>query len=143
MWLVYAFLAATIWGLDYVLGEKIFKYRISPVTLLTLQMFIGVIIFFIAGYRMQLKQELALILSNRTLLWITVAAILSFNLGNLFIFLSIRAKNATLAALIELSYPIFTMVFAWLLFQENHVTISVTIGSILIFAGIVVIALFN
>ena len=35
--------------------------------------------------------------------------------AGLLIFLSIQAKNATLSSLIEISYPLFTAFFAWVL----------------------------
>jgi len=69
---------------------------------------------------------------------------ITFNLGNLLIFCSIQAgKNATLAALVELCYPIFTVFFTWFLFQQNHLTPSVIVGGTLIFAGIIIISYFN
>lgn len=143
MWLIYALAAACIWGIDYVLCDRIFKYKISPVSLLTAQLLFGLLIFSVISYRTQLKHDMLIILSNPSLLWLMVFATITFNLGNLLIFLSIQAKNATIAALIELSYPIFTVLFAWLLFSENNLSTSVLIGGSLIFLGIIIIAYFN
>lgn len=143
MWLVFAISAACIWGLDYVLAERIFHYKISPITLIVFQMVTGLLIFLSVGYRFNLKNDLVVMFSDKTLLLLTIAAALTFNFANLLIFLSIQARNATLAALIELSYPIFTILFAWVLFHENHLTMSVFVGGILIFLGIGVIAVFS
>jgi drug/metabolite transporter (DMT)-like permease len=55
------------------------------------------------------------------------------------LFLSIASKNATLASLIEISYPVFVAVFAYLLFREIHVNPSVIIGGLLVFAGVAMI----
>lgn len=144
MWLIYAILASVIWGLDYTLGEKIFRSKISPITLLFLQLLFGVIAFFIIGTRSnQLKQDISVLMTNTQTLWWVLLALLTFNAGNLLIFLSIQAKNATLAGLIELSYPIFTVLFSWLLFNETHLTPSVITGSLFIFAGVFIISLFN
>ena len=143
MWLVYAISAALIWGLDYSLGERIFRDRISPVTLLLFQMMVGLILFFTFAMRGPLKADLNILTTHRaTLFWVFLATI-TFNLGNYLIFASIQHKNATTAGLIELCYPIFTVFFSWLLFGENHLTPSIMIGSTLIFAGIFVIAFYN
>lgn len=144
MWLIYAISASVVWGLDYALGEKIFRSKIAPTTLLFFQLLFGIIAFLIIGIRnSQLKQDVSILMANtQTLGWVLVA-LLTFNAGNLLIFLSIQSKNATIAGLIELSYPIFTVLFSWLLFNENHLTPSLIIGSLFIFIGVFIIGLFN
>jgi drug/metabolite transporter (DMT)-like permease len=57
--------------------------------------------------------------------------------------LSVKAKNATLAGLIEICYPVFIAIFSFILFKESHVTSSVLVGGLLIFAGIGIIYSFN
>lgn len=144
MWLIYALSAAIIWGLDYTLGEEIFKKRISPVSLLAMEMFLGSIALGIIAYFTQLKADINILMSDRSALWLFLAILVTFNLGNFLIFCSIQAgKNATLVALVELCYPIFTILFSWFLFQQNHLTPSVIIGGILIFTGIAIISYFN
>lgn len=143
MWLIYAVMGALIWGLDYTLSERIFKYKISPVTILALQMGIGAIIFAVIAYTTQLKTDIATLSQHKSVLWLVLSIIVTFNVGNLLIFLSIQAKNATLAGIIELCYPLFTILFTWLLFKENHTNLSVIIGGILIASGVIVISVFN
>jgi drug/metabolite transporter (DMT)-like permease len=55
------------------------------------------------------------------------------------LFSSIGSKNATLASLIEISYPVFVAGFAFLLFRETQASASVMIGALLVFAGVGVI----
>lgn len=143
MWLFYAIAASMIWGLDYALGEKIFRSKISPYSLLTFQMLFGLIVFSIISYCTQLKTDLALLMSDKATMWYVLIAVVTFNLGNLLIFLSIQAKNATLAGLIELCYPIFTVIFTMLLFKVNHVTPSVIVGGVLIFLGVFIVGQFS
>lgn len=57
--------------------------------------------------------------------------------------LSIAAKNASLAGLIEISYPIFIILFSILLFQENPLNLAVVIGGALIFAGVAIIGFYQ
>jgi drug/metabolite transporter (DMT)-like permease len=141
MWIVYALLASMVWGLDYALAGKIFQERIAPITLLALQMLIGGSVFFVIASVTTLKGDIATLSSNRGTLWLTVAALFGFAIGNLLIALSVQAKNATLAGLIEISYPIFIALFSLLLFKESHVTPSVVLGGALIFAGVSIIYL--
>lgn len=143
MWLIYAIAASMIWGLDYSLGEKIFRSKISPYSLLALQTLFGLIVFSVTSYCTRLKTDWGIITADRTTMWYVLAAVITFNLGNLLIFLSIQTKNATLAGLIELCYPIFTVLFSLLLFKVNHLTPSVIIGGLLIFVGVFVIGHFN
>lgn len=142
MWLVYAIFAAVIWGLDYALGEKILQSKISPITLLALQMLLGSLLYLALGSVARLRADINVIVHNKALLWILLAALISFSAGNLLVFLSIKAKNAVFAGLVELSYPIFTMLFAWLLFNNNRFSVSTALGSLLIFSGIMVISFF-
>jgi len=47
----------------------------------------------------------------------------------------VRGRNATLASLIEISYPAFVAIFAWLLFREWQLNAGVLAGAALVFAG--------
>ena len=123
--------------------QKIFRSRISPYSLLTLQMLFGLVLFFGVSYFTRLKTDWAIITTDKATLFYVLLAVVTFNVGNLLIFLSIQAKNATLAGLIELCYPIFTVLFSLLLFKVNHLTPSVIIGGLLIFMGVLVIGHFN
>ena len=63
--------------------------------------------------------------------------------AGLLIFLSIGAKNATLASLIEVTYPIFTAFFAWLLFRQATLNTATVIGAAFIFLGVLIVAQAN
>lgn len=140
MWLVYALLAAMVWGLDYAVSEEILQRKISPVTLLVFQMFVGLVIFIIAAYYGQIRADISQILSSKTLFWLVVVSLLTFSLGNLLIFISIQAKNATVTGLIEICYPLFTAFFSWALYSKNYLTPSVAVGAAFIFLGIGIIS---
>ena len=139
MWLIYALMAAVTWGLNYVLDERVFKSQISPFTLLAAQSWAAAIIFTLLTLMYRVKQDVAVLTTNRNVLYIGIAALLSATAGNLFIALSIQAKNATFAALIEESYPLFTILFGYLLFKENYLTPGVAIGALMIIIGVGVI----
>ncbi len=144
MWLVFAIGAAIAWGLDYSLSEEIFKSVISPLPLLAYEMLLGGILLLPFIGIAKMKATIQILLTNRSAFWLFWGILITFNLGNLLIFCSIEAgKNATLAALVELAYPIFTVLFTLLLFKINHLSVSVIVGGAFVFTGITIIALFS
>jgi drug/metabolite transporter (DMT)-like permease len=143
MWLTYAIAAAILWGLDYSFTEKIFKDKISPLTLLAAQMLVAPLIFLIVGIKPHLRKEISMIISTPSLLFITILIIVTITAANFLMYLAIHDKNATLAGLIELCYPVFTAIFTLVLFKENHLNLSIVIGAILIFTGAAIISFYS
>jgi drug/metabolite transporter (DMT)-like permease len=139
MWLVCALLAAVLWGLNYTLTEKILRY-IAPTTLLAFEMLIGAICFLIISYFTNLKQDVTTLMSQSAILKITILEIIVVILANFLIVYSIHAKNATVAGIIEIIYPLFTILFTWLIFQESHLNIPVLLGGGLILLGVFIIS---
>ncbi|MGH8046022.1 MAG: EamA family transporter, partial [Chthoniobacterales bacterium] len=58
-------------------------------------------------------------------------------------FMAIGEKNATLASLIEISYPIFVAFFAWLFFRETQFNFMTIVGGALVMGGVIVVFLGN
>jgi drug/metabolite transporter (DMT)-like permease len=140
MWLVFAILAAILWGFNYALAEKIL-HSISTVTLLALEMFAGAIFFIVIACFTTMKKDLNVLMTEPRVLWLTILEIAVVIFASFFIVSSIRFKNATVAGIIELIYPLFTILFTWYLFHESHVNLPVIIGGSLIFIGVIVISL--
>jgi drug/metabolite transporter (DMT)-like permease len=61
--------------------------------------------------------------------------------GTVLLYLAVRGRNATLASLIEISYPAFVALFAWLLFRDWQLNAGVLLGAALVFAGTMLIIL--
>lgn len=139
MWIFYALIAAVLWGLNYSLAERVLQ-NVSAVTLLAMEMLLGAVVFGAIGYFTDLKKDMLYIADNPTLGWILASEVVVVCLASFFIVYSIQAKNATAAAIIELIYPLFTILFTWALFGENHITWSVIAGGILIFIGVLLIS---
>lgn len=143
MWLVYALLSAIIWGANYLFYEKILN-RISISTLYFIDLTVGALVFFVfATLSGTFIKDLQLIQHSKNLLLLVSATVITSILANLFIALAIQSKNATLSTLIEISYPLFIILLAWILFKENNLTPIVLLGGGLIFSGIAVIYIFN
>lgn len=140
MWLIIAAAAAVIWGLNYSLDEKIFQLQVSPLTLLAFQCWLGALVFSVLSFITTGKTDLTILSTNRTALWLSIASIIAVNAGIYLIAASIQAKNATLASLVEQTYPIFTVFFTYVLFNVSHLTRNVVIGGVLILLGAIIIA---
>ena len=72
---------------------------------------------------------------GRDWVWLVVAVV-SSAAGALLIYIAIGEKNATLASFIEISYPFFVAVFAWLFFRETQFSWPTVFGGLLILGGV-------
>jgi drug/metabolite transporter (DMT)-like permease len=63
--------------------------------------------------------------------------------AELCIGLSIANKNATLAGLIEITYPIFIALIGFALIRENNLNVPTALAAVLIFSGVGLIYFFN
>lgn len=143
MWIVYAMVASMLWGLMYVLNEQVFKtLSISFSYLVTFTA--GALVFLILSLQQGvLSRDIQVLMSQRQIQWFLALDIVVFLVAEIFIALSITHKNATLAGLVEISYPVFIAIFAYLIFKQEVLNIGVLAGGLLIFSGIFVVFHFN
>lgn len=138
-WVFYAFMAAILWGFTYTLDGKSLTY-LSPLQFKFL-MALGATI--ILGTALLLRGEMsgiAPVINNpQKYIWL-LASLLTTCSATLLIAATIKMENPTSAAIIEVSYPLFTALFSWLLFRDVHITKDLAIGGALIIAGVVYIA---
>ena len=141
MWLVYALAAAVIWGVNYAVSGRLLERGLSPQTLFLLDLLFGMLaigaLVTFTGRWPATAAELRNLHGDWA--WVVVAIAATTSAG-LLIFMSIEAKNATLASLIEVTYPIFTAFFAWALFRQTTLNAATVVGALLIFAGVVIVA---
>jgi len=141
LWFFYACAAAVIWGINYAVAGRLLERGMSPQTLFLIDMIFGALgmalIVSMTGKWQATYSELHL--ARAECLLLLIAAITAM-VAALLIFMSIQAKNATVASLIEVTYPFFTAFFAWLLFRQNTLNLATLVGGVLILAGIVIIA---
>jgi drug/metabolite transporter (DMT)-like permease len=78
-------------------------------------------------------------MSNNVIIILTLVASLTIVSGTFLVLMSISEKNATLTGLVEITYPIFTFIFAWIFLKEVQVNWESAIGGLLIFLGITLI----
>lgn len=143
MWIIYALSASLLWGLTYVLSEQIYK-KISVISSLGLTTFFAsIFMLFIAQVTGVLKQDISTISGSQKLFQLVAAEVLVLLLAELFIGYSIAGKNATLAGLIEISYPIFIALFAYVLFKDSQANAGTFVGGLFIFTGVAIVYYFN
>lgn len=139
-WYITALGAAVVWGIHYPLVDHALK-RVSLTGVLLLTAIPILILPLVT------RSVVADVLTLRAMDWSERWPILALSLtslaGSVLLYLSISGKNATLASLIEITYPVFVALFAYLLFRQMHLNASVMIGAGLVFAGVAVIILGN
>jgi drug/metabolite transporter (DMT)-like permease len=132
-WYVPAIAAAVVWGLHYPLIENALRRVSLPtVVLLTALPMALVALAFPARLAADWRTVMALPPGERLLIVLITVTSLA---GTVLLYLAVRGRNATLASLIEITYPAFVAVFAWLLFREWQLNAGVLLGALFVFAG--------
>lgn len=132
-WYVAALAAAITWGVYYPLVDMALK-RISLFSVILLSM-IPVLLampFFIKTVSDDLETVRALPVSEQ---WVFASLGLIGLFGEVMVYIAITGKNATLASLIEMTYPAFVVFFAYLFYKQMHVTPSVFAGGLMLLSG--------
>ena len=142
MWLFYALGAATIWGFTYAVSEKLLRGGMSPSFLLLISATISFPFYLIVSHRLgTLKAGFNAISGNTGLLCWAIVMGAAVVLANFLIVTSIQAKNASLAALVEISYPVSTVFFTWLILRDIQVNYYTVLGGFIILVGVMTIYL--
>ncbi len=132
-WYVAALGAAVTWGIYYPLVDMALK-RISLFSVILLGMIPVFLVmpFFLKTVSNDIETVKALPASEQ---WVIAALGLIGLFGEVMVYLAITGKNATLASLIEMTYPVFVVLFAYLFYRQMHVSASVFIGGLMILIG--------
>jgi drug/metabolite transporter (DMT)-like permease len=132
-WYVAALGAAITWGIYYPLVDMALK-RISLYSVILLSMIPVFLVMplFLKTVSSDIETVKSLPVSEQ---WIIAALGLIGLFGEVMVYLAINGKNATLASLIEMTYPVVVVLFAFLFFRQMHVTTSVFLGGLMILTG--------
>jgi drug/metabolite transporter (DMT)-like permease len=130
--------AAVLWGLLYVLDERLLA-GVSIYRLYFLHSIAGVAV---AGAVLLARGESPASLLRFSFPGVSLPLVLATMavvvLACLAIFSSIQALGASRAAVLEISYPLFVAIFAWLLYRQP-IQWPVIVGGIFIFIGSAII----
>lgn len=144
MWIIYALGAAILWGINYSVSGRVLERGVSPFTLFLLDLVFGLLT--IGGFVLATGKGRNVILEVRSLgpNWPLLLVVMScVTAAGLLSFMAIGAKNATLASLIEISYPLFVAFFAWLFFREAQWNWPTILGGAMTLGGVAVVCLGN
>ncbi|MCX6780320.1 MAG: DMT family transporter [Candidatus Magasanikbacteria bacterium] len=137
---LFALGAAVAWGMVYTLDQKIMD-KVSPLSLLFFSYIVSALIvlplmFFEKGSFQSIinsgKNNLGLLLFSTFLTILASFLILS----------SVKILHAPTASVIEISYPLFVALFAFLLYNET-ITWRFALGALLVFSGTAIIIRFR
>lgn len=142
-WMIYALAAAILWGSSYAASGPIFRSGMTPLVFYFCYSLVGVVtavtvLLFGGKGASMLLQVRRLEVSHA---WLLLFSLLAASLGALMTYMASGAKNPTLASLIEISYPLFVVLFTWLFFREFQLNLMTMLGALLVISGITIILL--
>jgi len=140
-WYVTALGAALVWGIHYPLIDFAMK-RLSVYSVLLLSVIPVVLVMPVFTRQLGHDVEIFRALPVKEQ-WLIALVGLTSTLGAVLLYVSINSRNATLASLIEITYPLFVVLFAYLIFRQYHLSLHVITGGILILLGAGLIIYYN
>lgn len=139
-WAILATAASIMWGLAYAVAEKVIKSGVHPSILMVSSGIVSLPLFAIAAiYLGQLKPSLAVITKQPSLIGLIILQALAIVVGSYMIFIAIGIKNATLVNMIEITYPLFTALFAYLIMRDVQLNAWTLMGGLFIMTGLGII----
>lgn len=143
MWIAYAMAASLFWGVSYTLSEQMMK-KISIASVMLTASLGGLLFSLALGLTGKtFGNDIALVKKDESGAKLLLASVAVYVIANIFILLATKAKNATMAGMIEITYPLFTAIFAYVLFKEVQVNAGTLVGAGLIVAGVACIYYFG
>jgi drug/metabolite transporter (DMT)-like permease len=142
-WMVYALAAAVLWGASYVIFEQLLKSMSAASAMLFSATGAVVVYYLISLSRKTIGHDWKILTGGGRETAMIAGVIVINALANLLLLMSMKEKNATVSGLVEISYPLFTALFAWLFFKENQMNPGTFLGALLILSGVSCIYYFN
>ncbi len=138
MWFWYAICASILWGVSYVINQLLMK-SFNAFEVLMFESAI-ILIIFIPFFLVTGQMKITVMkLFDVKMILLVIAGSVIYTAAAICILKSIGGSNASLAAIIEASYPIFTMIFAYILLSEVQFSFLSVLGCILVIAGLIVV----
>jgi drug/metabolite transporter (DMT)-like permease len=137
-WWGYALLSAACWGIQYVLMETLFR-RVDFAAAFSFLSLVNGILVAAVLWVLYPKQNWWRLGESWSVIGLVLLYLIFGTGAYLFNALAINQKNATLASLLEISYPLFIILFTALFFREIHLDLVGMIGAMLILLGCVLV----
>ncbi len=140
-WMIFAIAAAILWGSSYAASGPLLRSSMTPFLFYFCFSWVGAltatVVFFLRGekgnFLSQLKE-----LPPAHVGWF-LFSLLTASIGAWMTYQAVGAKNATLASMIEISYPLFVVIFTWLFFQEFQLNAMTFLGAFFVLFGVMLI----
>ena len=139
--MLYAIAAVLLWGSSYAASGFILRSTIEPLVFYFFYSLAGIVTATLV-YFFRAK-NISLLLQIRNLEfthagWFLFALVTS-SLGAWMTYEAMGAKNATLASLVEISYPLFVVLFTWLFFRDFQLHWMTFLGGAFVIVGVFLI----
>ena len=136
-WVVLGLTAGAGWGMSYILYEKLLlRFPIPLVMFLT-----GAASFAFFGLVAWSRghfAEIKTITSSPAIVWGFIGVVVLNILANTSILTAVNMSNASRAAFLEISYPLFSLLFAYLIFKEIQLSALGMVGGGFIVLGTII-----
>ena len=133
--IILPFIASMLYGLGYVLLEKVVGVHVNPATFLLLNTIAGALTIIPLVLWKGEAIELSAIVTHWSVFLMVVVAAFAPSLGWLATIYAIKNSSALYTALAETSYPLFTMAFGFLLFGIKQLNLVTFAGGMLVLVG--------
>lgn len=132
-----AFIGSILWGLQYAIwGHKLKNVSAS---LSLVYYFLGCTVLFGIAHIVMAKKSDTWAMSGNETKWMILSIVLG-TVANFLIRLSILQKSASLTSLIEISYPLFVVLFSWILFKDATLSLRTLVGGGIIMLGVIIVS---
>ncbi len=142
-WFSFALLAAVLWGGSYAMYEQLLKTVSSAACMLFTACGTLFVYLAFALHGGTLSHDWQIVRKGGTETKMILAIICVNALANLVLLVSMKAKNATAAGLVEIAYPLFTALFVWIFYRQSEMSWRTALGGLLIMAGVTCIYYFE
>ncbi|MFN8769931.1 MAG: EamA family transporter [Neisseriaceae bacterium] len=138
MWFWYAIMASALWGISYVVNQVLMSKLNTLEIILFESTFIVVLFIPWLFFNYGLKSTLMKYMDIKLILLLLCSSSI-YLLASVFILKSIGSSNATLASIIEASYPIFTVIFAYIFLGQKQFNMATLVGCSFIILGLIIV----
>lgn len=140
-WMIFALAAAILWGASYAASGLLLRSSITPLVFYFCFSWLGALIatitFFLRGEKNNFISQLKE-LPPAHAGWF-LFSLITASIGAWMTYQAVGAKNASLASMIEISYPLFVVIFTWLFFQEFQLNTMTCLGAFFVIFGVMLI----
>ena len=131
-------ISAACWGAQYVLMETLFRKVDFAAAFSFLSLANGILVSAIL-WVLYPRQNWAKLGESWPVIWMIILYLVFGTGAYLFNGLAINEKNATMASLLEISYPLFIILFTLIFLRQIHLNAAGLAGAVLILAGCVLV----